>query len=70
MRFTHIITLFFMLIASPFVHAQSGNVYSNGQSYGTVQDGTVIQARQVESIKPVNVIALSGWPSAVRLAHC
>ena len=48
MRFTHIITLFFMLIASPFVHAQSGNVYSNGQSYGTVQDGTVIQARQVE----------------------
>lgn len=48
MRFTHFIALFFMLIASPFVHAQSGNVYSNGQSYGTVQDGTVIQARQVE----------------------
>ena len=48
MRFTHFIALFVILIASPFVHAQSGNVYSNGQYYGTVQDGTIIQARQVE----------------------
>lgn len=43
----HFIAFFCLLIAASFAQAQSGNVYSNGQTYGSVQDGTVVQSRQV-----------------------
>lgn len=35
------------LFMATLANAQSGNVYANGQTYGAVQDATVVQTRQV-----------------------
>lgn len=48
------------LFMASMVNAQSGNVYTNGQTYGAAQDAIVVQTRHVTVEKPTQRDRLVG----------